>query len=51
MLAWIPLLLAAGIWWLFARWNRRRRWFSLGEVIFWDAIVLCLVQLAWLRFF
>jgi hypothetical protein len=31
--------------------NRRRRWFTIGEVIFWDVIVLIIIQLVWLRWF
>jgi hypothetical protein len=47
----IPLMAAIAVWWAFGRWNRRRRWFSTGEVIFWGAILLCVFQLAWLRYF
>jgi len=47
----VPLLAAIAVWWAFGRWNRRRRWFSTGEVIFWDAILLCVFQLTWLRYF
>lgn len=47
----VPLLAAIAVWWAFAHWNRRRRWFSTGEVIFWNAILLCVFQLAWLRYF
>jgi hypothetical protein len=31
--------------------NRRRGWFRIGEVIFWDAILLVVVFLVWLRWF
>ena len=31
--------------------NRRNRWFTVGEIIFWDVIVLILIQLMWLRWF
>jgi hypothetical protein len=34
-----------------ARLNRRKAWFRLGEVIFWDVIALILVFLIWLRWF
>jgi hypothetical protein len=45
-------LLSAAIVW-FGLWavNRRRRWFTIGEVIFWDVIVLIIIQLVWLRWF
>ena len=47
----IPLLLAAIVWFGFWRVNQRKKWFTVGEVIFWDAIVLILIQLVWLRWY
>ena len=47
----VPLLLAAIVWFGFWRINRTRRWFTIGEVIFWDVIFLILIQLVWLRWF
>jgi len=47
----VPLLLAAIVWFGFLRVNRTRGWFTTGEVIFWDIIVLILIQLVWLRWF
>jgi hypothetical protein len=47
----VPLPLAAIVWFGFWRVNRKRKWFTTGEVIFWDVIVLILVQLVWLRWF
>lgn len=47
----VPPLLAAIVWLGFWRVNRRRRWFTIGEVVFWDVIVLILIQLVWLRWF
>jgi hypothetical protein len=47
----VPLLLAAIIWLVFWKVNQRRPWFTLGEVIFWDVIILILLQLIWLRWF
>ena len=47
----VPLLLAAVVWLVFWRVNRRTRWFTIGEVIFWDVIILIVIQLAWLRWF
>jgi len=51
LLGLVPLLLAAIVWYGLWRVNRRNRWFTVGETIFWDAIVLILVQLIWLRWF
>ena len=31
--------------------NRRTGWFRIGEMIFWDVILLILVFLVWLRWF
>ncbi|MHC4891562.1 MAG: hypothetical protein ACYTEO_19080, partial [Planctomycetota bacterium] len=47
----IPLVIAAGVWWTLARLNRVVRWFRLGELIFWDAIILVIIYLVWLRWF
>jgi hypothetical protein len=47
----VPLGLAAILWLAFWRINRSRGWFSVGEVIFWDLIILILIQLIWLRWF
>lgn len=50
-LALAPIGIAAALWWLLWLVNRERRWFSVGELIFWDVILLILVQLVWLRWF
>ena len=47
----IPLALSGVGWYLFYRLNRRKNWFRIGEVIFWDAIILILVFLVWLMLF
>jgi hypothetical protein len=47
----VPLILAAIVWVVFWRLNRPRRWFTIGEMIFWDVIILILIQLVWLRWF
>jgi hypothetical protein len=47
----VPLGIAALGWFALHHLNRRRGWFRIGEVIFWDAIVLVLVFLVWLRWF
>ena len=47
----VPLVLAAIVWLGFWRLNREKGWFTVGEVIFWDVIVLILIQLVWLRWF
>ena len=46
-----PLLLAALAWLALQRLNRAKGWFRPGEVIFWDAVVLLVVFLVWLRWF
>jgi hypothetical protein len=47
----VPLGLAALGWLALWRLNRARGWLRLGEVIFWDAILLVVVFLVWLRWF
>jgi hypothetical protein len=47
----IPLALAALAWWALHRANRPHGWFRLGELLFWDAVILVLVFLVWLRWF
>ncbi len=47
----VPVAIAAVGWYGLHALNRRRRWFRIGEVIFWDAILLVLVYLVWLRWF
>jgi hypothetical protein len=47
----VPPLLAAVVWSGLWAVNRRRRWFTIGEIIFWDVIVLIIIQLIWLRWF
>lgn len=51
LVALAPIGLAAMIWFALYRFNRDRGWFRIGELIFWDAIALILVYLAWLRWF
>ena len=47
----VPLGIAALGWLALHRLNRVKGWFRIGELIFWDAIVLVLVFLVWLRWF
>jgi hypothetical protein len=47
----VPLALAALGWLGLHRLNRARGWFRIGELIFWDAILLVLVFLVWLYWF
>ena len=47
----IPVGIAAALWLAVARLNRATGWFRTGEVVFWDAILLILVFLVWLRWF
>ena len=45
----VPLALAALDWLALARLTRNTGWFRPGEVIFWDAVLLVVVFLVWLR--
>ena len=47
----IPVGIAAALWLLLARLNRATGWLRTGEVVFWDAILLIVVFLVWLRWF
>ena len=47
----VPLGIAALGWLALHQVNRRRGWFRIGEVLFWDAILLVLIFLVWLRWF
>ncbi len=47
----VPIGIAAALCVGLHRLNRRRRWFRIGELIFWDVIVLVVVYLLWLRWF
>ena len=47
----VPLGLAACGWLALQRLNRAKGWFRPGEVVFWDAVLLVVVFLVWLRWF
>jgi hypothetical protein len=47
----VPVALSGIGWYLLYLLNRRKDWFRIGEVIFWDAIILILVFLVWLIWF
>lgn len=47
----VPLAIAALGWLALHRLNRLQGWLRTGELIFWDAIVLVVVFLIWLRWF
>jgi hypothetical protein len=47
----IPVLISTFIWYGIHLINRRKGWFRIGEVIFWDVIVLIIVFLVWLQWF
>jgi hypothetical protein len=47
----IPLGIAAALWLLVHRVNRATGWLRTGEVVFWDAILLIVTFLVWLRWF
>jgi hypothetical protein len=51
LLGLVPIGLSALAWYGLYRLNRRSGWFRTGELIFWDAILLVLVYLVWLRWF
>ena len=51
LIPFVPLAAAILFGWWFWRLNRRRNWFTTGEIIFWDVIVLILLQLIWLLWF
>jgi len=51
LLSIVPLGIAALAWWGLAQINRRTRLLRIGELIFWDGIVLVLIYLVWLRWF
>jgi len=47
----IPLGIAAALWLGLSRLNRATGWLRTGEVVFWDAILLVVVFLVWLRWY
>lgn len=47
----VPVAAAAALWYALARINRPRGWFRRGELIFWDAVLLVVLFLIWLRWF
>ncbi len=47
----IPVGIAAALGYALHRLNRATGWLRLGELIFWDAILLVAVFLVWLRWF
>ena len=51
LIPFVPLAAAVLFGWWFWRFNRRRRWFKVGELIFCDVIFLVVLQLVWLMWF
>ncbi len=51
LLSLVPLAIATVLATALHRLNRRRAWFRLGELLFWDVVLLVLVELLWLRWF
>ena len=47
----VPLAVAAAIGYLLYRVNKPRQWLRIGELIFWDVVLLIIVFLVWLIWF
>ncbi len=47
----VPVAGAMVGWYAVYRVNRRYRWLRIGEVIFWDIVLLIILFLAWLIWF
>ena len=47
----VPLAIAGVLAYLLHRVNRPRRWLRIGELIFWDVVLLIIVFLVWLIWF
>lgn len=47
----VPLATAGVLWFALYRLNKHRGWFRVGELIFWDAVLLVVVFLVWLIWF
>lgn len=47
----IPLAVSSICWLLLHRMGRKTGWFRIGELIFWDVIILIVVFLIWLMWF
>jgi hypothetical protein len=47
----IPIGSSVALWYLVSRLNRATGWFRTGEIVFWDAILVIVVFLVWLRWF
>ena len=51
LIPFVPLAAVILFSWWFWGVNKRRGWFTAGELLFWDVIVLVIFQLAWLIWF
>jgi hypothetical protein len=47
----VPLGIAGILWFALHRANKPRQWLRVGELIFWDAVLLIVVFLVWLIWF
>ena len=47
----VPLAIATGLGFLLHRVNKSRQWLRVGELIFWDVVLLIVVFLIWLIWF
>ena len=47
----VPVAIAVGVGYLLHRVNRPRQWLRIGELIFWDIVLLIIIFLIWLIWF
>lgn len=47
----VPLAIGAGLGYLLYRVNRPRQWLRVGELIFWQIVLLIIIFLIWLIWF
>lgn len=51
VVALVPVGLAVTVWYALYRVNVKRGWLRTGELIFWDAVILVVIYLVWLRWY
>jgi hypothetical protein len=47
----VPLAIAVAVGYCLYQVNKTRQWLRIGELIFWDAVLLILIYLIWLIWF